>query len=522
MLSALPVAALLLALVVPPVAMAVAHLGGSIPALKARRSAAVLAIGAFAALGLEVYALAGTPTAVPGFEVTTFSGLVLVLVLGMGATVMGFASRSLRDEQYQERFAVLGAGLVGTGAALALTTNLLVLAAAWVATSLLTVALIRTGPMAGRDARSVRSRRAFTIGDIMLVAALLAIVTTTGDTAIAGIGSAPGPVLAAAGILLVLAASTRSASGPFVRWLPDSLGAPTPSSALLHAGIVNAGAVLMIKLAPAVAGTVPAATTALVIGGLTCVFAEAVMLTRPDIKGRLAWSTIAQMAFTMVLCGLGLTIAAALHLVAHGLYKGALFLGSGAAVRGLVRQRTAPPGIPLTAARRRWITVASFTLVGATMVATGWLADVDATANLAVPVGLAWVAAGCATAAWLERAGTNGQRGAAILTVAGMASLFLCFTAALESAVASSLGGVDDALSPLWVLPVLAALVLVALTRSESPRRATFLARAWSIARAAGRPTAPKPPASTRWITWRPRRQPSPGLEPALDQLTGA
>lgn len=520
MLSALAVAALVLALVVAPVAAAAACLGGSVPPRRARRSAAVLSAGAFAALGLEAYALTGTPTSIPGFEVTAFSGLVLVLVLGMGATVMGFASRSLRDEPYQERFAVLGAGLVGTGSALALTTDLFVLAAAWVATSLLTVALIRTGPQAGRDTRSVRSRRAFTIGDILLVVAVLTLAATTGSTSIAAVGSAPGPVLAAAGILLVLAAATRSASGPFVRWLPDSLGAPTPSSALLHAGIVNAGAVLLIKLTPAVAGTVPAATTALAVGGLTCVFAEAVMLTRPDIKGRLAWSTIAQMAFTMVLCGLGLTIAAALHLVAHGLYKGALFLGSGTAVRGFVRQRTAPPIERRAHAPRRLITVASFAVVGAAMVVTARLAGVAVNANLAVPVGLAWVASGCATAAWLERAATAGQRVAAIFTIAGMASLFLCFTGALEGAVAPSLDGVGAALSPLWVIPVLAALVLVALTRSDSPRDNKLLAHAWTIARAAGRPTAPKLATLPGLITWRPARRPQPSVELALNRLT--
>jgi len=166
------------------------------------------------------------------------------------------------------------------------------------------------------------------------------------------------------------------------------------------------------------------------------------------------------------------------------------------------------------------ITVASFAAVGAAMVATGQLLGVTITANLAVPVGLAWVAAGCATAAWLERAATPGQRVAAIFTIAGMASLFLCFTAALEGAVAPSFGGVDAALSPLWVLPVLAALVLVTLTRSESPRDSKLLAHAWTIARAAGRPTAPKQTTLPDLITWRPVRRAQPDVELALNRLT--
>ena len=245
-------AALAVVLAVPLVAIACAGFAGSAPSRRARRASATLAVGAAAAFVLAVAALTGTSTSFAGFTVNPFSGLVLVLVLGMGAIVSGFAARSLHGEPYQAQFAALGAALVGTGALLALTGNLLILAGSWVATSVLTVAVIRTGPVAGTRARSVRARRAFIVGDIAFVAAIVATVASSGSTSLADMAEASPSVLTIAGILVVIAAAARSASGPFVRWLPDSLGAPTPASALLHAGVVNGGAIVLIRLSPAV------------------------------------------------------------------------------------------------------------------------------------------------------------------------------------------------------------------------------------------------------------------------------
>ena len=128
----------------------------------------------------------------------------------------------------------------------------------------------------------------------------------------------------------VVAAITRCALPPAQSWLPMSVAAPTPSSAVLHAGIVNGGGVLLIRFAPLLAVSArapprsrsPAAAPA-------CWSAARCSRTRPDVKTGLAWSTVAQMGFMVVQCVTGLLGPALVHMVAHGMYKANLFLGSG-------------------------------------------------------------------------------------------------------------------------------------------------------------------------------------------------
>ena len=433
-----------------------------------------------------------------------FDVLLLSLILGMGTTVLVFASRSLRHEPYQRRFTITGALLVLAGTVLVISSDLIVIAVAWIATSWLAVALIRTGPATGVTARSARAVRSFALGDLALVLALATLVAATGSTAVADLDQAGPLALGVAGVLLVIAAAARSASGPFFRWLPDSLGAPTPSSALLHAGVVNGGALLLIKLAPATAETLPGAVAALAIGGITCIFAEAVMLTRPDVKGRLAWSTIAQMSFTMVLCGLGLHIAAGLHLVAHGFYKGSLFLGSGSTVRQTVRHGQAPVG---SGGRHPGAFVLAAVVTGATI----WVTGSTLKADLAIPAALACIATGCATQAWMRR--SNSLRGRLAAASGGMSLLiaYLLVTLGLEGAVKSDLAVADPVLSAWWVVPVLAALCAVAV----APRDLAI----WKRIRAAGRPTAAPRLALRGPLAWRPEAITAAPHSPALDHI---
>src|SRR4029079_4545440 len=117
------------------------------------------------------------------------------------------------------------------------------------------------------------------------------------------------PVIA---VLIVVAALSRSAQIPFHRWLPATLAAPTPVSALLHAGVVNGGGVLLVKLS--VLSTPPAAGIVIAAGTASMAYGAVLMLVKPDIKGALAYSTMAQMGFMMLTCGLGLWAAAVIHL----------------------------------------------------------------------------------------------------------------------------------------------------------------------------------------------------------------
>jgi NADH:ubiquinone oxidoreductase subunit 5 (subunit L)/multisubunit Na+/H+ antiporter MnhA subunit len=372
-------------------------------------------------------------------SIDAFEVLVLTLVFGMGCTVLAFASRSLRDEPYRTRFLVVGSVLVVTTATFVVADDLALLAASWIATSVLTVELLRTGPPVGAADRIRRARWSFLVGDAALVVALVLVAEDL----------APG----LAGVLLVVAAAARSAVGPFATWLPDSLGAPTVASALLHAGVVGAGGLLLIELAPATAGTLAGAATAVALGAASAVAATIAGRRRADVKGRLVWSTVTQMSFTMVLCGLGLHVAAGLHLVAHGAYKGTLFLGSGGAVAGQVRRQQELAPVVRPALR----TLGAGIAVATAMVAIIAITGAEVTADLLVPVALAWVAATLA-------ARTTSLAGVALGAVG-----FVGMAIALKAVVGDDLTVADPALSAWLVVPVLAAIAAPTLSTASLP-----------------------------------------------------
>ena len=136
----------------------------------------------------------------------------------------------------------------------------------------------------------------------------------------------------AAALLMVQAALIKCAQLPVHGWLMQVVEAPTPVSALLHAGVINLGGYLMILMAPLINASAPARGLLLVVAGLTAVLAALIMTTRISIKVRLAWSTSAQMGLMLVECALGLHELALLHLLAHSCYKAHAFLSSGNAV----------------------------------------------------------------------------------------------------------------------------------------------------------------------------------------------
>ncbi len=121
----------------------------------------------------------------------------------------------------------------------------------------------------------------------------------------------------------------KTAQFPFHTWLPLTIETPTPVSALMHAGIVNAGGYLMIRSSGLLMATPTAMAVLVVIGALTAAYGAIVMRTQTSIKNALAYSTIAQMGFMMLQCGLGAFSAAMLHILAHSLYKAYSFLSSG-------------------------------------------------------------------------------------------------------------------------------------------------------------------------------------------------
>ncbi len=185
---------------------------------------------------------------------------------------------------------------------------------------------------------------------LVLAAALLAGSYGTGIlTEIAAIASDVGLTWAGsmAIALIIVAAALKTAAFPLHGWLTEVMEAPTPVSALLHAGIINSGGVLLISLAGLVQLSPGAMAALVMIGGFTALFGAVVMLTQSAVKTSLAWSTVSQMGFLLLQCGLGLWALALLHIVAHSLYKAHAFLSSGGAVQAVASlRRPGPIAVP--------------------------------------------------------------------------------------------------------------------------------------------------------------------------------
>jgi NAD(P)H-quinone oxidoreductase subunit 5 len=171
-----------------------------------------------------------------------------------------------------------------------------------------------------------------------------------------------------AAALLAVAALLKSAQFPTHGWLTEVMETPTPVSALLHAGVVNAGGFLLIRFADVMLLAPGVLALLVMIGGFTAIFGAVVMLTQPAVKTSLAWSTVAQMGFMILQCGLALFPLALLHILAHSVYKAHAFLAAGEAVERVAAiRRPGPVAIPSGAAvgRAFLLALGIYGLVGA-------------------------------------------------------------------------------------------------------------------------------------------------------------
>lgn len=268
-------------------------------------------------------------------------GLVAaVLVTLLGWVIVRYSQRYLAGEPGQRRFVRSLLFTLTAVMILVVSQHLLVIVLAWSATSVGLHHLLTFYP--DRKAAQVVAHKKFLfsrLAEICLAIALWLIYQAVGAlsldalqqhlASIAGVSAG----LHAAAVLFALAAILKTAQLPLHGWLIQVMEAPTPVSALLHAGVVNMGGLVLIRLADLMAVSVGAQWLLVVVGSATAVLAGLVMLTRVSVKVRLAWSTCAQMGFMLMEIGLGLYELALLHLVAHSCYKAYSFLAAGETVR---------------------------------------------------------------------------------------------------------------------------------------------------------------------------------------------
>lgn len=357
------------------------------------------------------FVLDTSPAVNPIFRLNPAACIMLLLVSFLGMVVVRFSVHYVQGEARQSSYAGALLATLAAVMTIVVSNEFAVLIIAWLASSLALNRLLVFYP--GRVAAHVAARKEFLvsrIADVLFVLSawlLYSQFTTLRIDAVAmqlgAMGSAYPWQVSVAACLFVLGVTLKSAQLPAHGWLIQVMEAPTPVSALLHAGVVNLGGFVLIAFG-FLLDAVPAAQWLLVgIGSITTLLAALSMLTRASIKVRLAWSTIAQMGFMMMECGLGLYTLALAHLIGHSFYKAHAFLSSGSVVQDtdIARLIKAPVN---RASAVRWVSP-----IGALLVCGGfaWLSR-----NLAVelfgssPIPLLWLsvlALAFAPALWMAR-----------------------------------------------------------------------------------------------------------------------
>lgn len=282
------------------------------------------------------------------------SSLLAVFIAGISLIVHVYSVRYMAEEPGYARFFVLLDLMTATLLVMVAAGDLITLLIAWHLVGVLLYFLL------GHDTRSHSAHRyafwtliTYRFGDLPLVlaAGILyhAYSTWSLPEIFARIGEgAPVesffglPLAGVVGGLVALAAFARSAQFLLHTWLPYTMGGPTPVSALMHAGIVNAGGFLINRFAPVFVHTDGVLSWVFIVGLVTALIGSILMLTQNDIKKSLGYSTMGQMGFMIMECGVGAFSLAVFHLISHGLFKGTLFLGAG----GVINAARKDDGVP--------------------------------------------------------------------------------------------------------------------------------------------------------------------------------
>jgi len=270
------------------------------------------------------------------------SVLMFLMIALLSFIILRFSLNYLDGDHRQGAFIGRLAATIASVQLLVLSGNIGILFISWVLTSISLHRLLIF--YKERPGAIIAARKKFVVARLADICLLTAIVILYGqfhtgnlevifqriiDSASSGLNSQS---LETAALFIALAAILKSAQFPTHGWLVEVMETPTPVSALLHAGLLNAGPFLIIRLAFIMEATTYASAFLIGLGALTALFASVVFLTQTSVKTALGYSSIGHMGFSLMVCGLGVYPAAMLHLVAHSFYKAHSFLSSGSVI----------------------------------------------------------------------------------------------------------------------------------------------------------------------------------------------
>ena len=293
-----------------------------------------------------------------GFYIDRLSAVMMVLISGVGTVIFTYSIGHMYEDPHDRRFLSLIGFTTTVLLCMVSSVNLMMLFLAWQVISCLLYVLAHNHSHEGTRKGAVRTFTLLRVGDVAFLSGIVLTYQLYGTlefqslfakAAESPIMLSPWPGAEISGttvitLLLFIGAMSKSAQFPLFIWLPGYLYAPTPATALLHAGIINAGGFLINRMAPLFGLSPTTLHVALVVGALTAVLGATMMLVQNDIKNTLGFSTIGQMGYMIMECGLGAFSLAVFHLIAHGLFKGTVFLNCG----NVIHKARQEPAFPHT------------------------------------------------------------------------------------------------------------------------------------------------------------------------------
>lgn len=263
--------------------------------------------------------------------------VVMMSLIGIITISVGFFSRRYLkgDTQYKHFYLLLTALLISLFIMVS-ANHILLLLSSWLASNLiLTILMIHKSTWRAAYRSGILATKNFILGFIMIGCAFSLLHYVSGELSLQNLirFNYDFFIRTVAISLLFLGAMTQSGLFPFHRWLISSLNSPTPVSAIMHAGLVNGGGFLLCRLAPLYFDMTAMLNIIFVLGLMTALLGTLWKLMQTDVKRMLACSTMGQMGFMIMQCGLGLFPAALAHLCWHGFFKAYLFMASGSSAQ---------------------------------------------------------------------------------------------------------------------------------------------------------------------------------------------
>src|SRR5438067_3842753 len=280
-----------------------------------------------------------------GFQLDPLSAEMLLVVTGVGFLIHIYSIGYMGHEGGYYRFFGYMNLFMFSMLVLVLADNYLMMFVGWEGVGLCSYLLI--GFYFQRKAAADAGKKAFIvnrIGDAGFLLGVMLIAVTFGtlnfravtEAARSGRFAVGDGVLTAISILLFVGATGKSAQIPLYVWLPDAMEGPTPVSALIHAATMVTAGVYMVARSNALYVLAPAALGLVaVIGAATAIWAASIGLVQNDIKRVLAYSTVSQLGYMFLACGVGAFTAGIFHLMTHAFFKALLFLGAGSVIHAL-------------------------------------------------------------------------------------------------------------------------------------------------------------------------------------------